>query len=423
MLPIVFRTALHFVLVSALACVGSPAFAATDPSNLSAQTPAPTPSGAPEELSAIEASLARDRSATETPAAAPSAHASHGQRLNPDLTLIADFALAAFSDDEHRQTGGHDPSENGFNLQQLELELSAPVDPYFRFDANIVFGLEEVEIEEAFATTLALGSGLQGRAGQFLSRFGRMNATHLHTWNFVDQPFVLGRVFGAEGNRGIGVELSYLTPLPWYLELVVSAASSRGDGAARSFYDEEHVIEGVGDLLYVGALKQFFPLSDDWSLAFGLSAALGQNANGADRQTLVYGTDAYLKYRPTSGPSALELALQTEWLYRQRDLPGGGLQDAGGYVELVTQVARRYAVGARYELGTPSYDRSWNEADDPLDPEWTEARTRASVAFTFTPSEFSRFRLQGSRDAASSEIWAAFLAAEFVIGAHGPHGF
>ncbi len=115
-------------------------------------------------------------------------------------------------DPEHHQTGGHDPSENGFNLQALELSLGSSVDPYFRFDAQLVFAEEGVELEEAYATTLDLGSRLQARAGQFLTRFGRLNATHLHTWNFVDQPFALGRAFGADGNRGLGFELSYLTP-------------------------------------------------------------------------------------------------------------------------------------------------------------------------------------------------------------------
>jgi hypothetical protein len=283
--------------------------------------------------------------------------------------------------------------------------------------------LEDVEIEEAYATTLALGGRLQARAGQFLSRFGRLNATHLHSWNFVDQPFALGRVFGGEGNRGLGLEVSYLTPLPWYVELVASVALSRGDGAARSFYPEEHAVESVGDLLYVGALKQFFPLTDDWSLGFGVSAAAAPNANGSGKAAVVYGADAYVKYRPISEPGASELALQTEWLYRERELPEGGLRDAGGYLELVLKFARSYSVGARYELGSPSYARDWNVASDPLDPEWIQARTRTSLALTHSPSEFSRLRLQGSRDAETTEIWAAFLAAEFVIGAHGAHGF
>jgi hypothetical protein len=402
------------------AWLGFPALALARPG----EPPAKSAPRASAELSEIEASIASDHAATAPVEHSPVPHGGgSAQTMNPDLSLIADFALAAFSDGAHRQTGGHDPSENGFNLQQLELSLGSAVDPYFRFDANVVFGLEEVEVEEAYATTLALGSRLQARTGQFLSRFGRLNPTHLHDWNFVDQPFPLGRVFGGEGNRGLGLELSYLTPLPWYVELVASATLSRGEGAARSFYPEEHRVEDPGDLLYVAALKQFFALSPDWSLAFGLSVALAPNAHGDRREAVVYGGDAYLKYRPISEPATGELGLATEWLCRVRDLPEGRLMDAGGYLELVVKFARRYAAGARYEIGTPSYDRDWNVASDPLDPEWTQARARTSAALTYTPSEFSRFRLQGSRDAAGSEIWAAFLSAEFVTGAHHAHAF
>ena len=156
-----------------------------------------------EDRAAIEQSLSQDQKATEesAPSASP-AQAVPAQSHNPDISLIADFALAYFSERPNLETGAHDPHHTGFNLQQLELSAGAAVDPYFRFDANIVFGLFDVEIEEAYATTLDLPAGLQLRAGQFLTQFGRINATHPHGWDFVDQVFAIGRVFGPEGNRG-----------------------------------------------------------------------------------------------------------------------------------------------------------------------------------------------------------------------------
>ena len=50
---------------------------------------------------------------------------------------------------------------------------------------------------------------------------------------------------------------------------------------------------------------------------------------------------------------------------------------------------------------------------------------RISANLTFWPSEFSRFRLQGGRDAPGYQegIWSVFLAAELVTGAHGSHAF
>jgi hypothetical protein len=142
-----------------------------------------------EDEAAIAGAIATDTAASGgAPASAPdsggaeSSGSSGVYSFNPDLSFIFDMAAAAFSDEDHLQTGGHDPTRTGFNLQQLELAVGAAVDPYFRFDSNIVLTLEEIEIEEAYGTTLDLPGGLQARLGQFLTRFGRLNPTHPHTW-------------------------------------------------------------------------------------------------------------------------------------------------------------------------------------------------------------------------------------------------
>jgi hypothetical protein len=345
--------------------------------------------------------------------------------MNPDVSLIGDFALAAFSPNDPHQTGDHDPKQSGFNLQQIELSFGAAVDPYLRFDSHIVFALDGVEVEEAYATTLDLPGQLQARFGQMLTRFGRMNPTHPHTWEFVDQPFEFGRVFGGDGNRGLGVELSYLTPLPWYVELVASATNANGAETARSFYgDQNPNIDSPADLLYVGAIKQFFALSDDWSLFWGLSGAFGPNASGKDGRSEVYGTDLYLKFRPITRENPPVVSLQTEWLYRHRALEATTLHDYGGYAQLLYRFAQRWSGAGRFEYGSVTRGPDGTPTVDPLDPQWLRDRTRYALALTYYPTEFSRFRMQGSRDIGlSPSVWSAFLAAEVVIGAHGAHSF
>jgi hypothetical protein len=289
-----------------------------------------SPSPSADEQAEIERALSadaqtqKDGPASASPAPATGAASAAASNLNPDLAVITDLALAAFSNEAPLQTGGHDPRKNGFNLQQLELSIRKAVDPYFRFDGNIVFSQFGVEIEEAYATTLALPASLQLRAGQFLTRVGRLNATHPHAWDFVDQPFVIGRLFGAEGNRGLGLELSYLTPLPWYVELVGSLTDAAGEATARSFHGAQDLgVFSPLDLQATLAAKQFFPLSDDLSLAWGLTAALGPNATGHRNRTDIYGSDLYLKYRPITTGSHTVIALQAEWFYRRRQVPRG----------------------------------------------------------------------------------------------------
>jgi hypothetical protein len=275
---------------------------------------------------------------------APAPPAAPTASMNPDISLVTDVALAAFTSEEPRQTGAHDPRRDGFNLQQFELSLSKAVDPYFRFDSHVVFSQFGVEIEEAYATTLSLPANLQARAGQFLTRLGRLNPTHPHAWDFVDQPFVLGRLFGGEGNRGLGVELSWLAPLPWYVELLGSLTDAAGEATARSFYGREDLgVRSPADLQATAAARQFFALHDDLSLAWGLSGAFGPNPTGYHNRTDIFASDLYLKYRPITGASHTVIALQAEWFYRRRQIPGDVLRDHGGYAYVSWRFAQRWA--------------------------------------------------------------------------------
>ena len=342
------------------------------------------------------------------------------QSLNPNIAFILDVAGAYFTHETPLQTGEHDPIRTGFTFQQLELSVGAAVDPFFRMDANIVFGEEGAEVEEAFATTLALPWSLQVRAGQFLTRFGRINATHPHTWNFADQVLVLGKFFGPEASRGAGLELSWLTPLPWYVELVGSATNPFLGCCARSFYGDADIsIRNVDELLYTTALKQFFPFNDDWSLSWGLSAQFGPNLTAPGNRSEIYGTDLYLRFRPTTSATRAALSWQTEVLLRRRRVPNDRLTDIGLYSQIIWSIDLRWETGVRYEYVTGTQN-------DYLDPEWTDDRQRFAGQLTFYPSHFSRLRAQVNYDDPMyrpDPYWGFILSLEVLIGAHGAHNF
>ena len=335
---------------------------------------APDEAGEPPELSEaelaeIEAALAADAEAVEesVPPTAPRTFAASTQSMNPDISFIADVVLAWFSADEPMQSGGHDPNKNGFNLQQLELSVSKAVDPYFEFDANIVFTQYGVEIEEVYATTLGLPLGLQVRAGQFLTRFGRINNSHPHAWDFVDQSFAVGRVFGGEGNRGLGAEASILMPFPWYFELVGSGTMAGGASTARSFFGANDLgVKTPADFQGTAAVKQFFPLGPDHSLFWGVSFAGGPNSTGRSNRTEVYGSDLYYKWRPVSRGGFAVVSLQAEVFWRRQQVPGDVLQDVSLYAQLFWRFAQRWAVAGRYEYGSPR--RTWRARPWPIPP-------------------------------------------------------
>lgn len=413
--------------------------------------PPEAPAAAPTDLErqlqkALEADKATEEKATGQTTPTPSAPSSGFaglQSFNPDLSFIADFAVAGFLNAKPAEIpdferGGHDPQTNGFNLQAVELALGAAVDPYFRFDANLAFAPDvasaySFELEEAYATSLALPANLQIRAGQFLNKFGRLNSQHPHTWDFADQPYVLGKFLGPDGNRGPGLEVSELLGfLPWYADVLVSGMAPTGEGS-RSFLGgdtdgvantREPLVGNPGDILYMAALKQFFPLSDNWSLAWGLSSLFGPNVYGTHARAEIYGTDVYLKYRPIDQASFTIVSLIAEVLYRHRHGMEGPLStadDVGGYAQLLWRFDQRWAIAGRYDMAT-------GVANDP-DPEdagWDKPRHRGSLALTFWPSEFTRLRLQGNYAEAldrSQSVESLFLTFEFAAGAHGAHAF
>jgi hypothetical protein len=390
-----------------------------------APSPAPSPSPSIDlDLDELNKALGLDAAAAPTPAPAPAAMPAIGgrmfQSMNPDISLILDGAAAYFSDANPLQSGGHDPRKNGFNLQQLELSLNSYVDPYFMFNSNIVFAQFGVEIEEAYGTTTALPLNLQARAGQFLTRFGRLNASHPHTWEFVDQPFILGKFMGGEGNRGLGAEVSWLTPLPWYTEWIGSLTEAQGQATARSFYGATDLgVKSPLDLQATTSLQQFFPLARDVSLNWGLSAASGPNPSGRANRSELFGTDLYLRYRPLEAGSFTIVTWTTELMGRRRQVPGDLLFDYGGYSSLFWKIDQVWGTAARYEYGS-------GLANDPLDPDWTRERQRVTVDLTFWPTEFQRWRLQQSVDLPGwrpAPVYATMLTYEFVTGAHGAHKF
>jgi hypothetical protein len=403
--------------------------------------PASSPAAAVTETTAettAETDLAAELAAALAADAVASAQASAGVANGPvplrlqagpaliDLAFIADLAAAWYSDADPRMIGGHDPAGTGFHLQQLEMALGAAVDPYFRLDGNLVFSLFGVEVEEIYATTLGLPAGLQVRAGQMLTRFGRLNATHPHSWDFGDQMLILGRMFGGEGFRGLGAELSWLLPLPWYAELVGSTHNADGGATMRSFYGNDDLgIRDPGDLVQVVALKQFWDLTDTLALLGGASAAVGPNGTGPTARTDIGGADLTLKWAP-AGPSGRALRLQAEWLTRRRQTPGDLLRDHGGYVYALWQWNRRWQTALRYEYGSPIRNAGGQVVADDLDPDWLGERHRAAVAGTFRPSEFSRLRLQFNHDIMTwrpQPVSGVMLTAEFAVGAHAAHAW
>jgi len=336
------------------------------------------------------------------------------------------------------QLGSHDPSRRGFTVQNVEVVLSGAVDPYFTAQANLVFvespeGETETEVEEIYATTSSLLASLQLRVGHFFTEFGRLNTQHPHFWDFVDQPLVNARMLGADPLRSTGARLSWLMPTPFYSELYLTIQNAFGETLTSFGFVEgeqtfgrpvlERSVRGAGDLLYVPRYSASFDLTENQTLLFGLSAALGPNGSGDAGWTNIYGVDSFWKWKSPRAQAGFPFVkVQIEAMQRRfrADDPvaPATLEDWGGYAQVVWGFTRGWVVGARYgKIGG-------DDGGVPADP-LLEARSRSSANATWFPTEFSKLRLQYNHDERgqfedADSVWLQF---EFVLGAHAAHKF
>jgi len=362
--------------------------------------------------------------------------------MNVSFDLLTDVGTSTKKDVGQLELGDHDPDQRGFSLRNAELALDGAVDPYFKGFANVVFKLDqdnetEVELEEAYAMTTSLPWNLQAKAGQFFAEFGRQNLTHPHTWAFVDEPLVMGRLLGSEGLRNVGARLSWLAPTPFYTEVLFGVFNGEGS-TAFSFRNNDNTygrtpvdrgVSSLGDLLYVPRITSSFDLTDTQTLVVGTSGAFGANDTGTSTDTQIYGADVYWKWRPERAQRGFPfVAWQSEGMFRRLEagadpstaLPSETLKDWGFYSQVVWGFHLGWAAGLRGEF--VSGDSS---AFDSIDPKERADRTRVSPNLTWYPTEFSKLRLQYNYDYGQEfgnehSLW---LQAEFLLGAHGAHKF
>ena len=346
------------------------------------------------------------------------------QSLNPDLSVIVD-GVVGYSERAPLRLAGDDPdlggdattAAAGFNLQEVEFGFQGAVDPYFRADVFLTIpNLSGLEVEEAYASTTSLPADLQVKVGIFRSALGRQNGQHLHSQTFTRRPLLNAAYLADDGLRAPGAQVSWLAPLPFFLQLnleAFSVAPPDALGQPSTFGGGKRT-----DLTYAAELKAFAPISDSFSVYGGLNFATGLSPGLDGRPELegarsfLYGADLYVKYKPVNQrESFFNLAWTTEYFLRKL----GPHLDAGLYSQVVVQFARNWSAGVREDvLGLPASEIQ------PL-------TSKTSVMLTFTATEFARVRAHVEREFAHSpdvkDSMAAYLLLEISLGAHGAHAF
>ncbi len=374
-----------------------------------------------------------------------------GSKNYMNISFDGQFALAGSSarDVSHIEVGDHDPQQRGFNARNAEIVLDGAVDPYFEGFANIVLKLNndnqtEIELEEAFMQTTGLPFGLQVKAGQFFNSFGRLNSMHPHTWDFVDDALVHGRLLGSDGLRGVGAQVSWTLPVPWYSQLIFAAQNGRGntgysfrnpgtDGLFFGRRTTDREARGLQDFVYVPRFENSFNLSDTQTVLVGVSGAFGSNETGGHARTQIYGGDLLYKWKSARAEGGFPyVKWQTETMYRRFE--------AGRGIDESFPVAETFHDWGMYSQVLWGFKKGWvagirGDYLHMTDSEFTsddvrQSRSRISANLTYYPTEFSKLRLQYNHDILEEneflgrrDVDSVFLQFEFILGAHGAHKF
>jgi hypothetical protein len=385
------------------------------------------------------------------PPAAPPASANS---FNPAISLILSGIYTNLSQDpaNYHVTGFPVPSDveigpgqRGFSLAESELGIYANIDPYFYGGLNYSIHPDDTaSVEEAFIQTIALSNGFTVKAGRFFSSIGYLNSQHAHTWDFVDAPLAyqafLGTQFGDDA-----VQVKWLAPTDIFLEL----GAELGRGRPYPGSDRDKNGSGAGTLFaHVGG---DMGASHSWRAGLSVLETSPQNQEFSDTDiagnavtnsfsgdTRLWIADFVWKYAPNGNPVYTNFKLQAEYLRRHDngDLTydsDGALgatntssydsRQSGWYLQGVYQFMPYWRVGLRTErLDQGTVDYSSNSANL-AQPDFNPSKN--SVMVDYSPSEFSRIRVQFAQDKSRQGVTdnQAFLQYQMSLGAHGAHQF
>ncbi|MEW6562645.1 MAG: hypothetical protein AB1400_05365 [Pseudomonadota bacterium] len=408
-----------------------------------------------EEKAASRPVAAAESAPIAAPAIIQTAPASSEGTFNPGMSLILSGTYGQMRQDPAIPVTGFAMNANnpnatqGFSLKESELGISANIDPRFRGTATLALApAGGVTVENAYVDALALGSGLNLRFGRFFSGLGYLNEQHAHAWDFVDQPLVYRTLWDNQLGED-GLQARWLAPTDMYIELGGEIGRGRsfpgtdrqnrnGTGAGVIF---AHIGDEIGtdhnwragaslhETKRIDAVSTGVP--DLWGTPGGVTDQFSGNSR-------TYGLDFVWKYAPNGNSSLTNLKLQAEYFRRKQNglltynfgMPGAvtdgyAVTQSGWYLQSVWQFMPHWRVGLRYDQLDPGNASvgALNTANVIANYGFTPKRTTAML--DYSPSEFSRVRLQAARDQSRQGLSDTQIFLQYVmsLGAHGAHKF
>lgn len=417
-----------------------------------------------EKIAALEARIAQLEAQAGSAAAVaeappppqPVAGGGGQSAFNPAVSVILAGNYASLSQDPRNyQIAGFipnadiGPGERSFNLGESEITLAANVDPYFLANLTASIGVDDsIHAEEAYFKTTSLPAGLLLKGGRFFSGIGYVNEVHAHAWDFIDQPLVYQAFLGGQYATD-GVQVKWLAPTDLFMEFGAETGNGRhfpGTDRNRNGMNSTtlfmHAGNDIGDSAsWRAGLSWLDQRADDRSFA-SVDATGAPVLDAFTGSSRLWGADFIYKWAPLGNSIERQFKFQAEYMHRTEsgaltlDTQGSNLSSSyrssqsGWYTQAVYQFRPRWRLGLRYDSlhsGGPAIGLVAGGALNPTDfPDLAAANPdRVSVMLDWSPSEFSRLRLQYAEDEArrNARDHQLFLQYLYSIGAHGAHKF
>ena len=395
----------------------------------------------------------------ELNAATASRPASAGANaFNPAVSLILAGTYGQLNQNPDSPITGFAMSPNNhgysrsFSLKESELGLSASIDPQFSGVATIALAPEgSSSVENAFVQTTTLGNGLNLKMGRFFSGLGYLNEQHAHAWDFVDQPLVY-RTFWDNQLGDDGLQLRWLAPTDTFIELGAELGRGRGypgtDRQDNNGAGAEALFVHLGDDIGISSswragaslhqTKQVNAASQNVADLTGTNGGVSNSFSGDSKTS---GLDFVWKYAPHGNTTVTSFKLQGEYFQRTQNglltydtssltaspntTDSYSVTQSGWYVQGVYQFKPHWRTGLRYEqLNSGGAEVGPANIANVLSS-YAYTPTRYTLMFDYSPSEFSRLRLQLAQDQSRQGLNDKQLFLQYVmsLGAHGAHQF
>jgi hypothetical protein len=402
-----------------------------------------------ERLKAAEQKQADVKPTEATPVTQPAVIASTGGEgaFNPAMSLILAGTYGGLQRSPALPATGFAMSANpghqqGFNLGESELGIAATIDPDYRGVATLSLApAGGVTVENAFVQTSSLGNGLNLKFGRYFSGLGYLNEQHAHAWDFVDQPLVYAMLWNNQLGED-GVQLKWLAPVDTFIELGGEIGRGRG------FPGSDRTKNGTGSGVLFAHVGDDIGIEHSWRAGISWHQTRRVNAISADAinplinnsfsgDSRTAGLDFVWKYSPNGNTANRYLKVQGEYFQRKEsglltyDTALANVTDNyantqnGWYLQSVYQFMPNWRSGIRYDRLNPGNATVGALNAGNITANYGFNPSRASWMLDYSPSEFSRLRLQLARDNSrlglpDNQIFLQYIMS---LGAHGAHQY